>query len=73
MIFEEGMILADLLNTAVHPFSVYLSAPYVPIKVVFYLLKLYYEFEAVRGDAAFFCAFFSSFYCCARFKPLPEP
>lgn len=31
----------------------YLSAPCVPIKVVFYLLKLHYEFEAVRGDAVF--------------------
>lgn len=67
------MILADLLNTLVHPFSVYLSAPRIPIKVFFYLLKLNYEFEAVRGDAAFFGGFFSSFYCCARFKPLPEP
>lgn len=51
----------------------YLSVPCVPIKVVFYLLKLHYEFEAVRGDAAFFGGFFSPFYCCARFKPLPEP
>lgn len=46
------MILVDLSNTVVCPFSVYLSAPCVPIKVFFYLLKLHYEFEAVRHDAA---------------------
>lgn len=65
-------ILVDLRNTVVHPFAV-LFAPCVPIKVDFYLLKLNYEFETVKCGAVFLCGFFSSFYSCARFKPLPDP
>ena len=52
MVFEEGMILTVLLNTVVHPFSVYLTTSCLPIKQFLCFLNLHYEFETVRGEAA---------------------
>lgn len=52
MVFEEEMIPTVLFNTVVDPFSVYLTAFGLPIKLFLYFLNIRYACETVRGKAA---------------------